>query len=69
MRFGLICLSAALLAAAFSPPAIAASATSASLDKLQRSDGVQVVPERFLRRWDPVTVFLDRDVGPAGGGP
>ncbi|MCP4694340.1 MAG: alpha-2-macroglobulin, partial [Desulfobacterales bacterium] len=28
-----------------------------------------IVPDRFLRRWDPVTIFFDRDAGPAGGGP
>jgi uncharacterized protein YfaS (alpha-2-macroglobulin family) len=28
-----------------------------------------VVPDHFLRRWDPVTVFFDRDLGPARGGP
>jgi uncharacterized protein YfaS (alpha-2-macroglobulin family) len=26
--------------------------------------GVAVVPDRFLRRWDPVTFFFDRAVGP-----
>ena len=26
--------------------------------------GTVVVPERFLRRWDPLTVFFDRDVVP-----
>lgn len=31
--------------------------------------GVVVVPERFVRRWDPVTIFLERDVGAAQGGP
>jgi hypothetical protein len=31
--------------------------------------GTVVVPDRFLRRWDPVTVFFVRDVGPAKGGP
>ena len=41
----------------------------AALDRLYRADGVSIVPERFLRRWDPVTVFLDHDAGPAGGGP
>ncbi len=30
--------------------------------------GTVVVPERFLRRWDPVTVFFPADTGPAGGG-
>ncbi|MEL7061260.1 MAG: alpha-2-macroglobulin family protein, partial [Acidobacteriota bacterium] len=28
-----------------------------------------VVPDRFLRPWDPLTIFFQRDVGPAGGGP
>ena len=28
-----------------------------------------IVPERFLRGYDPVTVFYDRPVGPARGGP
>ena len=72
MRTGIISL--AVLAALFlAPPAgraeMAPTAVPAALDRLQRADGVTIVPERFLRRWDPVTVFLDRDAGPAGGGP
>ena len=39
------------------------------LDRLQRADGTQILPDRFLRRWDPVTVLFDRDAGPADGGP
>ena len=39
------------------------------LDRLQRADGAHVVPDHFLRRWDPVTVLFDRDRGPASGGP
>lgn len=31
--------------------------------------GTVIVPERFLRRWDPVTVFFNRPIGPKGGGP
>lgn len=31
--------------------------------------GTIVVPDHFLRRWDPVTIFFSRDVGPAKGGP
>lgn len=31
--------------------------------------GTVVVPDRFLRRWDPVTIFFDRDLGPVKGGP
>src|SRR5262245_3655152 len=39
------------------------------LDKLQRADGAQVVPDTFLRSWDPITIFFERDQGPANGGP
>lgn len=28
-----------------------------------------VVPDRFLRRWDPLTVFFAADLGPSSGGP
>lgn len=28
-----------------------------------------VVPDQFLRRWDPVTVFFAAPTGPAAGGP
>ena len=38
------------------------------LDQLRRADGAHVVPDRFLRRWDPVTVLFDADTGPAAGG-
>ncbi|MCU0290467.1 MAG: hypothetical protein MUF10_00540 [Thermoanaerobaculaceae bacterium] len=31
--------------------------------------GTVVVPDHFLRRWDPVTVFFAADAGPATGGP
>ncbi len=40
----------------------------AQFDRLQRADGAHVVPDRFLRRWDPVTILFDRDEGPAAGG-
>lgn len=56
----LLGLLALLLVAAAAPP---------QLDKLQRADGALMVPDRFLRTWDPVTVFFDHDTGPAAGGP
>src|SRR5690242_10238778 len=38
-------------------PALArADDTPAPLDQVQRADGALVVPDHFLRRWDPVTV-------------
>jgi uncharacterized protein YfaS (alpha-2-macroglobulin family) len=39
------------------------------LDRLQRADSAHVVPDRFLRRWDPVTILFDTARGPAQGGP
>ena len=39
------------------------------LDQVQRSDGALVVPDHFLRRWDPVTVFFPSDTGPAQAAP
>ena len=57
-------MAALLLAAA---PAMAQ--VPPQLDRLQRADGAHVVPDRFLRAWDPVTILFDADRGPAGGGP
>ena len=37
-------------------------------DHAQRADGVRVAPDRFLRGYDPVTVFFASDVGPKNGG-
>jgi hypothetical protein len=34
-----------------------------------RPAGAVVVPDKFLRRWDPITFFFDKDTGPASGGP
>jgi uncharacterized protein YfaS (alpha-2-macroglobulin family) len=31
--------------------------------------GTVIVPDHFLRRWDPVTIFFDHPVGPAQAGP
>ncbi len=36
---------------------------------LVQPPGVSVIPEKFLRRWDPVTFFFDDANGPAQGGP
>lgn len=36
---------------------------------LVRPAGVSVIPDKFLRRWDPVTFFFDTATGPAQGGP
>jgi uncharacterized protein YfaS (alpha-2-macroglobulin family) len=46
-------------------PAGAQLPAPAPLDEVQRADGTQVVPEHFLRRWDPVTVLFTADTGPA----
>ncbi len=44
-------------------------AAAAPLQQAQRADGVRVVPDHFLRSWDPLTVFFTADTGPIGGGP
>ena len=46
-----------------------AAAASPMFDEARRADGARVVPEKFLRDWDPVTVFFDYDAGPRNGGP
>ena len=68
-RFLLLC--ALALATGFvsharaqAPQAQAPTPLAGQLDLLQRADGAKVVPERFLRSWDPVTLFFDRDRGP-----
>ncbi|HEY0780840.1 MAG TPA: MG2 domain-containing protein, partial [Thermoanaerobaculia bacterium] len=68
-RLGLLAAVAAtaVLALGAAPqPAAKPAATPAKGGKVR---GATVVPDRFLRSWDPVTVFFDRDLGPAGGGP
>ncbi|NNG02267.1 MAG: alpha-2-macroglobulin [Desulfobacteraceae bacterium] len=35
---------------------------------LHRPPGAHIVPDAFLRRWDPVTLFFDQDTGPKQGG-
>lgn len=36
---------------------------------LAQPAGVSVIPDKFLRRWDPATFFFDAPSGPAQGGP
>lgn len=57
-----------LIALVLCAPARAADAPP-QLGPAARADGAVVVPDRFLRRWDPVTVFFDQDSGTANGGP
>ncbi len=58
----------ALLIAALTA-ALAERAAAAPPVRPAEAKGTVVVPDRFLRRWDPVTVFFERDAGPAKGGP
>lgn len=37
------------------------------VDNTLQPKNTVLVPDTFLRRWDPVTVFFDRDRGPAAG--
>ncbi len=38
-------------------------------DHAKRADGARVIPDRFLRDWDPITIFYPADIGPGKGGP
>ncbi len=59
-------LGAALITAAVAatapPPAHSATRPVAA-------SGTLIVPDRFLRSWDPLTIFFARDTGPAKAGP
>lgn len=58
---------AALLALFLVAPA-GASQPSAKVERPSGVSGTVVVPDQFLRRWDPVTIFFGSDVGPSKGG-
>jgi uncharacterized protein YfaS (alpha-2-macroglobulin family) len=47
----------------------AASQSSAPAHRPAGRTGTIVVPDRYLRPWDPITIFFDHDAGPARGGP
>ena len=43
--------------------------SKATFQRPVQTEGTVLVPDRFLRRWDPVTIFFDQDTGPPSGGP
>ena len=49
--------------------AVADPRARAALQRPFGAAGVVVVPDHYLRPWDPVTVFFPSASGPAGGGP
>lgn len=67
----ILCLTSFLAAAggvrAAEPPSSASAVRPASAR--HASSGTTVVPDRFLRRWDPITFFFARNAGPAAPGP
>ena len=58
----------AVLPALLSPDAATADGSADRGPTVVRPAGAVMVPEKFLRRWDPITVFFDQDTGPAAGG-
>jgi len=40
-----------------------------AVDTVKQPKGTAIVPEHFLRRWDPVTLFFSSDTGPNRPGP
>ncbi len=51
------------------PPAASAAGPRLARPAGAPADRVTVIPETFLRRWDPITLFFPADTGPARGGP
>ncbi len=48
-------------------PRAAATAPAAQAERAPAAPA-QIIPDKFLRRWDPVTLFFTNPVGPARGG-
>jgi uncharacterized protein YfaS (alpha-2-macroglobulin family) len=63
----IVFLSGLLLGMATSQVAHAASEESLAGGTLVQPAGVSIIPDKFLRRWDPVTFFFDSATGPASG--
>ncbi|WP_424361589.1 MG2 domain-containing protein [Methylocystis parvus] len=59
-----LCLCAAI---SFAQPARAEAPPL--FDRAQRADGARIAPDRFLRAYDPLTIFFPGDTGPKNGGP
>lgn len=59
----------ALMFALSVPVAVAQVPPAGTVARPAGATGIVVVPDRFLRRWDPVTVFFDRDAGPGSNTP
>lgn len=45
-----------------------AAAATAPAAQSERASPAQIIPDKFLRRWDPVTLFFANPAGPAQGG-
>ena len=59
-----------LLAAGGSKESRTAATSPANQDRRPAgASGTVVVPDSFLRRWDPITVFFAGDTGPSAAGP
>lgn len=58
-----------LLASAILPLTSALAAEPLAAGTLVQPAGAAVIPDKFLRRWDPVTFFFDTAAGPAKSGP
>ncbi|MBI3785090.1 MAG: alpha-2-macroglobulin [Deltaproteobacteria bacterium] len=54
---------------AFAKTPAPARAQAAVLARPADAKGTTIVPDHFLRRWDPVTIFFAKDTAPAGAGP
>jgi uncharacterized protein YfaS (alpha-2-macroglobulin family) len=65
----LLLLVVAIVALTLASPLSAQQPAAGTVKRPASASGTVIIPEKFLRRWDPVTVFFARDVGPAPAGP
>jgi uncharacterized protein YfaS (alpha-2-macroglobulin family) len=68
-RFAALCGSVLLAGLVMLQAAVPAAADDTAATIARQPAGATIIPEKFLRRWDPVTIFFDQDTGPAAGGP
>ena len=69
MKVALVALLVGLAAPAWAQPVPSPPVARDLFDSAQRADGARIVPDKFLRDFDPLTIFFDAETGPAQGGP
>ena len=59
----------ALISLALAAPSSIPPEPEIAAGSVKQPRGSFIIPDKFLRRWDSVTLFFDESKGPAAGGP